>query len=91
MAQRLSDSPGLTPAQRKVRARLAAHALHASGGTNTKAATAAFLERFEKEVDPDGTLPPDERARRALHARKSYMGRLALRASRARQTSSSSD
>lgn len=81
----VSDSPGLTPGQRKVRARLAAHALHAQGGTSTKAGTAAFLARFDREVDPDGILAPEERARRAEHARKAYMGRLALKASRARQ------
>jgi hypothetical protein len=34
----------------------------------TKPARRAFLDRFEEEVDPDGTLPPDERRRRAQHA-----------------------
>ncbi|MEJ7697469.1 MAG: hypothetical protein WKF78_12820 [Candidatus Limnocylindrales bacterium] len=61
--------------------RAAAHALHAQGGTNTKAGTAAFLERFERQVDPDGRLTPEERTRRAAHARKSYMAGLALKAS----------
>lgn len=74
----------LTPAQRSLRARIAAHALHAKGGTNTKPATAAFLNRFAREVDPDGILSPEERARRAAHARTSYMQSLALKASRAR-------
>lgn len=74
----------LSPAQRTLRARAAAHALHAQGGTSTKAGTSAFLERFEREVDPDGILTPEERARRAAHARKSYMAALALKASRAR-------
>lgn len=74
----------LSAAQRKLRARAAAHALHAQGGTSTKAGTAAFLERFERQVDPDGLLAPDERARRAAHARKAYMSNLALKASRAR-------
>jgi hypothetical protein len=45
----------------------------------------AFLERFEREVDPDGTLPPDERRRRAEHARKAYMASLALKSARARR------
>ncbi|MBA2756351.1 MAG: hypothetical protein H0U37_02765 [Chloroflexi bacterium] len=74
----------LSPAQRKLRARAAAHALHAQGGTNTKAGTAAFLERFERQVDPDGRLTPEERTRRAAHARRSYMTSLALKASRTR-------
>jgi hypothetical protein len=42
------------------------------------------LARFERQVDPDGVLAPAERARRAAHARKSYMSLLALKASRAR-------
>jgi len=80
----------LTKSQRSLRARAAAHALHAQGGTSTAAGTAAFLERFEREVDPDGTLQPDERARRAAHARKAHMTRLALQASRARGRRSTS-
>lgn len=74
----------LTPQQRKLRARAAAHALHAQGRTSTKAGTAAFLARFERQVDPDGLLTPEERARRADHARRAYMASLALKASRAR-------
>lgn len=74
----------LSAPQRKLRARAAAHALHAQGGTSTKAGTAAFLARFEREVDPHGLLAPEERARRASHARKAYMSGLALKASRAR-------
>lgn len=74
----------LTPAQRSLRARIAPHALHAQGGTNTAAATTAFLSRFDRQVDPDGVLPPGERARRADHARRAYMSSLALKASRAK-------
>lgn len=51
---------------------------------HTAAARAAFLDRFEREVDPDGTLLPHERARRAEHARKAYFQRLALRSARSR-------
>ena len=74
----------LTQSQRSLRARAAAYALHAQGGTTTSAGTAAFLARFEKQVDPDGVLAPGERARRAAFARKSYMAALALKASRAK-------
>jgi hypothetical protein len=74
----------MTPAQRTLRARMAAYSLHAAGGTSTAAGTAAFLARFAREVDPDSVLPPAERARRAGHARKAYMTRLALRSSIAR-------
>ncbi len=74
----------LTKEQRVLRARAAAYALHAQGKTSTKAGTAAFLARFEREVDPDSSLPPEERAKRAEQARKSYMASLGLKASRAR-------
>jgi hypothetical protein len=46
----------------------------------TRPAREAFLRRFEREVDPDGTLPPDERHRRAEHAKRAYMLRLAKKA-----------
>jgi hypothetical protein len=78
-------STPLTPAQRALRARIAAYALHAQGGTTTKAATDAFLLRFEREVDPEGVLAPEERAKRAEHARRAYMSALALRSSRVRE------
>jgi hypothetical protein len=74
----------LSASERTLRARAAAHALHASGRTNTGPATVAQLSRFERQVDPDGTLPPDERARRARHALIAYMSSLSLKASRAR-------
>lgn len=74
----------LSPAQRTLRARAAAHALHAQGGTTTTAATSAFRARFDRAVDPEGILDPAERARRADHAFRSYMAGLALKASRAR-------
>lgn len=45
----------------------------------------AFLARFEAEVDPDGTLPPAERAERAEHARRAYFQRLALRSAQSRR------
>ena len=51
----------------------------------TRPAREAFLRPFERKVDPDGTLPPDERHRRADHAKRAYMLRLAKRAVAARQ------
>lgn len=77
----------LTPEQRALRARLAAHTLHAritDESAHTAPARKAFLDRFEREVDPDGALDPTERARRAAHAKKAYFVRLALRSARAR-------
>jgi len=80
----MAASTHLTPGQRSLRARIAAHALHAAGRTNTGPASAAFLRRFEREVDPEGQLAPDVRARRAEHALAAHMAALSLKASRAR-------
>lgn len=76
----------LTPAQRTLRARLAAHTLHAKTDSHkhTEPARRAFLARFEDQVDPDRELPPSERARRAEQAKKAYFTELAYRSSRAR-------
>lgn len=66
---------------------MAAYSLHAKRDpkVTTEAARRAFLDRFDHEVDPDGSLPADERARRAEAARRAYFTRLALRSSQARR------
>lgn len=77
-----------TPAELSLQARLAAHSLHArvsDPSAHTAPARRAFLDRFEREVDPDGTLPPADRARRAAHARKAYFAALALKSAQARR------
>jgi hypothetical protein len=77
----------LSPQQRVLRARAAAHAQWANTpdrAAHTAPARAKFLSKFEAEVDPHGILDPAERARRAAHARKSYFAKLALKSSRAR-------
>lgn len=51
----------------------------------TAPAREAFLARFEREVDPDGTLTPAERSRRAEAARKAYFLRLAAKSRDARR------
>ena len=73
-----------------LRARKAAYSLHAryDGREITAGARAAFLGRFERQVDPDLLLTPEERQRRALYARKAYMTGLALKSSRARRARS---
>jgi hypothetical protein len=77
----------LTPAQRSLLARAAAHASWAKT-TDRTARTAparrAALARFERQVDPEGVLEPHERQRLAESARRSYFHYLALRSSRAR-------
>ena len=51
----------------------------------TKPARKAFLDRFEREVDPEGKLPAEERRQRARHAMRAHMLRLAKRSAIARQ------
>lgn len=77
----------MTPAERRLRARLAAYTLHAKRDARetTAPARAAFLDRFEREVDPELVLPDEERQRRAEAARKAYFTRLALRSAQARR------
>jgi hypothetical protein len=75
-------------ADRSLIARLAAHeswANTADPSARTAPARRAMLDRFERQVDPDGVLAPAERARRAGHARKAYFARLALRSAQARR------
>lgn len=77
----------MTPAERVLRARLAAHSLHAQVDSelHTEPARRSFLSRFEDQVDPDRLLSTEERQRRADQARKAYFSRLALRSVQARK------
>ncbi|WP_436792611.1 hypothetical protein [Actinospongicola halichondriae] len=78
----------LTPTQRTLRAQIAAHTRWANDDpvAGTEKARAAFLDKFEREVDPDGDLEPGERARRAAHARKAHFKRLAFKSAKARRS-----
>jgi hypothetical protein len=78
----------LDPSERRLRAQIAAHqswANTADPRSRTAPARSAYLDRFGRAVDPDGTLDPAERARRAEHARTAYFKRLALRSAQARR------
>jgi hypothetical protein len=57
----------------------------ADRSARTRPARQKFLQRFEREVDPDGNLSADERRQRAEHAKRAYMLRLAKRAVAARK------
>lgn len=84
----------LSPEQRSLRSRMAAHALHArvtDPAAHTAPARMAFLDRFAQEADPDGVLAPAERARRAEHLRKAYFTKLAYASSRVRSQRRNSD
>lgn len=82
----------LTPAERTLRARIAANvrASKYDGKAVTAAANAANRKRYLDQVDPDRILPEAERERRATaafradQARKSY---LALKARRKKAAS----
>lgn len=74
--------------ERSLVASIAAHESWAKcddRSARTAKARKAALDRFEKEVDPEGVLTPAERARRAEHARKAYFQRLALKSAQARR------
>ena len=78
----------MTPSERSLRARLAAHMLHAQVDSrdHTEPARQAFLNRFEHQVDPEGVLSDGERKRRAEQAKKAYFTRLALRSAQSRRS-----
>ena len=78
----------LTAAELKLRAQIAAN----TGWANTIDRTErtepgrrAMLRKFEQQVDPDGVLPPDERAKRAENLRRAHMARLSFRSAKARR------
>lgn len=77
----------MTPAERSLRARMAAYCLHAQRDPRetTQAARDSFMARFERQVDPDHLLPLAERQRRAEAAKKAYFLGLALKSARARR------
>jgi len=50
----------------------------------TRPTREGFYAKFEREVDPDGTLTSRERAKRAEFARKAQMQRMALKSVQAR-------
>lgn len=63
------------------RARTKAHAMHAKHDPHETTAKArqTMLSRFEQQVDPTGTLAPDERSILAAEARSAYYRELAYR------------
>ena len=79
----------MSPQERSMRARIAAYTLHSrtDGRELTTPARQAFLDRFERDVDPSGSLSPAERSKRAAAARKAYFTKLALKSSKARKAS----
>jgi hypothetical protein len=85
--QRKRKQDSRSEAEIRLQAQLAAHTMHAKHDARktTAKGRAAFLARFDAEVDPEGILSPEERRRRAEHARSAYFTRLALAAVKARR------
>lgn len=84
----MAASTNLTPSERALRARLASLSSWANTEdptARTAPARAALMERFEREVDPDGVLEPKERARRAEAARRAWYASLSLKSATARR------
>ena len=78
----------MTPEERSLRARMGGYASWANTSdpaSRTAPARAAFQDRFERQVDPDGSLPVAERRRRAEAAKKAYYTGLALKSAQARR------
>lgn len=76
--------------ERSLRSQVGAHTKWAAcedRAAATEPARRALLDRFDREVDPEGTLPAAERARRADHARSAYFAGLALKSRRSRRQS----
>ena len=75
------------PEEMSRRGRIGAHRLHATHDPRETTAKAreTFLTQFEREVDPDGALSPEERQRRAEHAKKAHFTRLARLSAAARR------
>lgn len=71
----------------RLSARAAAYKMHSrrDGREATAPARKAFLDRFEREVDPDRVLDPVERTRRASYARKAYFLNLAAKSAKVRR------
>jgi hypothetical protein len=68
-------------------ARIAAHtrwAHEADRSATARRGHDGLMARFEREVDPDGVLSPDERTKRVKNAQAAHMAR--MRAKRRRTT-----
>lgn len=74
--------------ERNLIARMGAHASWAATedrSARTAPARRAMLDRFERQVDPNGLLTATERARRAESARRAYFSGLALKSVQSRR------
>jgi len=85
--RRMSDNP-LTPAERSLRARIAANHRWANEPDRLAATAPGRNAAFQKlldEVDPERTLSETERLKRVRNAQKAQLDRIRLAASRRRR------
>ena len=69
----------MTPEQRRLRAKIAANARwskYMAREDQADAARSAMLARLERQVDPNGELPPDDRAALVRAAGRELSARL---------------
>lgn len=88
MTDPLTERTGLTAEERRMRGQIAANTMWSEvqdRTAHTAPARRAFLDKFETQVDPEGVLTPQERAKRAESARKAHFQRLALASVKARR------
>ena len=80
--------PALPAEDRSLAGRIAASerwAREPDRAAATAAARAGLRAKYEREADPDGSLPPAERARRADSLMRAHMLRMALKSKTARR------
>jgi hypothetical protein len=92
-ADRLRESvmpPGRSDAERRLHAQVAANARWSrsdgrAGTAKMRAAGPGHIDYWIAKVDPDCTLRPAERQRRAEAAKRAYYSRLSLRSAQVRR------
>jgi hypothetical protein len=78
----------MSDSEKRLRAQIAAHESWArteDRTERTERGRRAFEARFERQVDPDGTMAPSARVQAAESARKAYYAKLALKGVQARR------
>lgn len=81
----------LSPSERRLRAQIAAHEMHArhDATATTAVGRSAAARKLDQQllarIDPRRELPSDERQRRLDHARRAHFARLALRSAKKRR------
>ena len=87
LERRVRDA-GPSASERSLRGRIGAYTRWANTEDRymaTRPAREGFYAKFEREVDPEGKLTPQERAKRAEWAMKAHMQRMALKSAKARK------